>query len=160
MSIWVNENAKAPGGEFLWNSFPHECFSACQADLTGVRGNSPLSSWRETWQHTGILGEGEGTNSSPSRSEGSKEWPGPGLNFWNSKGHSQWHTSSNKATPPILSLWVYQDHLHSNHHIDLHKHNWFLFGLQYFFFIDWNQERLLSGDLRIQNSNENFQNSL
>jgi hypothetical protein len=30
MSIWVNENAKASGGEFPWNSFPRECLQTFQ----------------------------------------------------------------------------------------------------------------------------------
>jgi hypothetical protein len=32
VSIWVNENAKARGGEFPWNSFSPECFQAFQPD--------------------------------------------------------------------------------------------------------------------------------
>jgi len=40
---------------------------------------------------------------------------GPGLGFWNLKAHSQWHTSSNKATlhnlfqqGHSLSIWTYE----------------------------------------------------
>jgi len=48
---------------------------------------------------------------------------GPGLSIWNLKAHPQWHTSSNKATPPnsaTHSLWVYgagRAYFYSNHHI-------------------------------------------
>lgn len=54
---------------------------------------------------------GEGAKGPTSGSTGSRrEWDtGPGLSFWDLKVHTQWHTYSNKSTPPNhaipVSLW-------------------------------------------------------
>jgi hypothetical protein len=67
------------------------------------QGFSALLSWWEAWQHPDRYGAGEVAESFAYGSAGSrKEERDTGL-AWASetiKAHPQWHTSSNKATPP------------------------------------------------------------
>jgi hypothetical protein len=90
---------------------------------------STLSSWREVWQHAGRHAAGEGAESSTSRSLDSRRRLCTTLDLaWThirpQSPPPQWHTSSNKATPPNsatpyeprIQTGDYGGHSYSNHH--------------------------------------------
>jgi len=98
---------------------------------------SPLLPWQGAWRHAGSCGAGEGAESSTSQSAIIRQrLRHRALNIWDLKAPPQWHTASNKATPPIVSLpmgqnpnlWVYGGHSYPNQHIWTMK---FLFILKY-----------------------------
>ena len=80
----------------------------------------PLSR-QEAWWHTGRHGAREGAESSTYRSASNRKTQSAtrhGLSFWDLRAHLQWHTSSKKATPPIMPLLM---SLRGPFHSDQHK---------------------------------------
>ena len=91
---------------------------------------SSLSSWWEAWQHAGRHDAEEGAEGLTSWSAGSRRRL---CQYWAELEHRrpqslppQWHTSSNKTTPPNSATpcgpsiqtheRVYKAHIYSNHH--------------------------------------------